>query len=114
MLGISDEEGLSKNNIVFKIQNATVRTDQPNLCSSCREALHTVGASSGRERIVCLASYNSPYVMTEPIAKCNTYRDKTKPSLDDMKDIAWSLQTDKGGKILGFKSPDQLRKESAR
>lgn len=95
-----------QSSVVFKIHNGTLRSDV-NLCVSCRYSQHTIAANSNKEQIRCI--YSRPIEMTELIVKCNVYSDKCTPSLDDMQEIAWSLQTDKGGKAIGFLSPAQLK-----
>lgn len=99
-------ENLYQNPVVFKIHNGTVRGDV-NLCLGCRMSHRTVGSLSGRETITCNANYNHPRVMREPIANCSQYQDKNKPTLSDMAEIAWTLMTDKGGRKIGFQSPEQ-------
>jgi hypothetical protein len=58
---------------------------------------------------VCNAIYNRPTELREPIAHCTAHQDKNQPTLNDMNEIAWSLMTDKGGRKIGFQSPEQRR-----
>jgi hypothetical protein len=99
-------ENIYQNPVVFKIHNGTTRGDI-NLCTSCRFCHRTVASQSGRETMVCNA--NRPFAIKEPIATCNIYLDRSKPTLHDMQEIAWTLMTDKGGRKIGFQSPEQRR-----
>lgn len=101
-------ENVYQNPVVFKIHNGTERSTI-NLCGSCCHAHRTVAAQTGEERVRCMVAYNAVVQIRGPIAKCNTYSDKNLPTLSDMNEIAWSLMTDKGGRKIGFQSPEQRR-----
>jgi hypothetical protein len=100
-------DNIYTDNVVIKIQNGTVRSDK-NMCSNCRYSHHTIGATTGRETVFCVAVYNHTIRLTEPVAKCNLHSDKTTPTLEQMNDIAWTLMTNKQ-KVLGFLSPEELK-----
>jgi hypothetical protein len=98
---------IRSNPITLKVQNGTVRGDV-NLCRSCRYALRKVGSITGSETVNCMAGHCGPLIR-EPVAECSAYLDRCAHTLDEMMEIAWQLQTDKGGRKLGFLSPEQLR-----
>lgn len=97
--------------MVLKVHQGTVRSDV-NLCPGCRFSFRTTGALTGRQTIVCNALH-PPKQLREPIAQCSAFSDRTTPSLDQMEEIAWSLQTDKGGRSVGFLSPDETRQRGS-
>lgn len=68
-----------------------------------------VSGKSGRETVLCNASYQNQVKITEPIAECSNHAEKNRPTLSDMNEIAWTLMTDKGGRKIGFQSPEQRR-----
>lgn len=101
-------ENVYQNPVVFKIHNGTQQSTA-NLCANCRHAHRTVGAHIGQESVRCLVAYNSVVTLRGPIAACNMHSDRNLPTLSDMQEIAWSLMTDKGGRKIGFQSPEQRR-----
>jgi hypothetical protein len=104
-------ENIFSNPVVLKVQNGTQRSDV-NLCLSCRMALHIQSAQSSNEVLLCSASGQPPLRISEPVGKCSGYLDKNQPTLYDLRDIAWTLMTDKGGRSLGFHSPEELRERN--
>jgi len=102
-------EDIYQNPVVFKIHRGTPRSDV-NLCPSCRHC-HRMVEATGRERVLCTA--NRIINMTQPIVECSLYINRTQPTLSDMQEIAWSLMTDKGGRKLGFQSPEQRRRDES-
>lgn len=100
-------ENVHQNPIVFKIQNGTMRSDV-DLCGNCRWAHRMRHANSGDAVTFCNAIHGGLKIRGQ-IAQCSSHNDRTKPTLSDMQEIAWQLQTDKGGRTLGFHSPEQLR-----
>ncbi len=91
-----------KNPITLKIHNGTVRSDE-NLCRNCRHATRMVGALTNRETVQC----QHFGILREPVAECNAHVNKNTPHLHDMYEIAWSVRTDRTGKILGFQAPQK-------
>jgi hypothetical protein len=104
-------ENIFLNPIAQRVQNGTLRSDV-NLCLSCRQALHNQSGRSGKETLVCTAIYGAPMRMTEPVAHCTAYLDRAKPTLNDMHEVAWLVMTDKGGRQIGFLSPEELRERA--
>lgn len=99
-------ENIRKSSTVLKIHNGTVRSDV-NMCNTCRHAHITVGSLTGKEQYRC--TFDHTIYLSEPMAKCNKYLDNRVPTLIDMQGIAWQLMTDKGGRSIGFLSPDKVR-----
>lgn len=100
-------DNIYQNPLVMKIHNGTRRSDV-NLCLTCRQALHIQSSVSNKEQIRCNAT--TPFRILEPVYRCTGYLDRTKPTLMDMQEIAWTLHTDKGGRSIGFMSPEDLRR----
>lgn len=98
-------ENIHQNPLVLKVLNGTMRSDT-NLCLTCERLHHTIGAQTGHEALRCYANYDHPIRLQEPIASCTHYSNKNASSLTDMKEIAWTLMTDKGGRRVGFEPPD--------
>jgi hypothetical protein len=96
------------NPIALKIQHGTTRGDV-NLCSTCRHCHRARSSMTGKETMICRADYYRSVMLTEPMAECTYYSDARRPTLEMMGDIAWSLMTDKGGRKIGFLSPEELR-----
>lgn len=92
----------------FKILGGTLRGDE-DLCRTCRFAHRMRRADTNREEVRCDANYSHPAILRGPVGECNRYNDARIPTLDMMQEIAWSLMTDRGGRKIGFHSPDQLR-----
>ena len=111
LCNIGSMENVYQNPVVFKIHNGTVRSDT-NLCASCRHCHRAVGSSSGRETLRCNLNYTYPITLREPVAHCNAYSNRNLPTLDQMMEIAWTLMTDKGGRKIGFQSPEDRRNDS--
>lgn len=101
-------ENVFQNPVVVKVHNGTMHSEV-HLCSTCRWAFHARSSESGMEIVGCQAM-GRPIQIREKIGRCTHYLDRNHPTLDAMLDIAWSLMTDKGGRSLGFLSPEELRK----
>jgi hypothetical protein len=106
-------ENLYNNPIVVKIMDGTPRSDV-NLCRTCRNCKITVGALTGKETYTCRVFYERIEDRTEPASSCNKYDDKRQPSIENMEEIAWTLHADKGGRKVGFLSPEELKKKEDR
>jgi hypothetical protein len=103
-------EDLFSNSLVLKVLGGTV-TSTDNMCATCRNAMIRVGAYSGRKSVSCSADYYHPIELREPVAQCNRYVDSRRPTIEQMKEIAWELMTNKGGSKIGFRSPDERRQD---
>lgn len=102
-------EDVYQNSVVFKVRNGTERGDE-NLCASCANCHHFREGATGRETVSCHANYQNPMRLRGPIARCNRYIDARRPTLNQMVEIAWQVETSKTGKTIGFISPDDLRR----
>ena len=71
------------------------------LCSSCRSGVVTE-RKAGRITVYCNSMRK--YVPSD-IARCSDYEDKRVPEKWDYEQIAWTIQHDKGGRMIGFKPP---------
>lgn len=100
-------DDLWQNPVVMKVHGGTLPSTT-NLCLTCSHAHHIQSGRSGHEVIRCMASHPA-LTLREPVARCTQYYDKTKPSLQAMQEVAWIVMTDKGGRKLGFLSPEEIR-----
>jgi len=76
------------------------------LCGSCRHAT-LAETNNGKFMIEC--DWFS-HLIQEPIAICSKHSDRRYPSLSDMRNTAWILQSDEKRKTIGFISNQQWRK----
>ncbi len=79
-----------------------------NLCRRCTYAMRTQGAGVSEERISCGYighEHPVPFVVVE----CTQFSDRAKAGLDDMRRIAWTLET-RGSRMIGFISPAERRR----
>lgn len=95
---------------VLKIKGGTV-SGKTNLCKTCRDS-HITRDRNNQEVTIC--NSGRARLITSPIAECNRYDDESLPSLYDLRQIAWTVETDKKTKQVGFLSPDELRKRKQR
>lgn len=95
---------------VLQIKGGTTK-GQTNLCKTCRESMITRDRNN-HEVTLCL--YSRVRQITAPIAECNKYDNMSMPSLYDLKQIAWSVETDKKSSKIGFYSPEEQRKRDRR
>ena len=103
-------EDIYSNPLVLKVLGGTSLSTE-NLCATCRNAQMTVGTYSGRRTVRCDANYSHPVELREPMANCNRYSDARRPTIDQMQQIAWELMTNKGGSRIGFRSPEERRRD---
>lgn len=83
----------------LKVLGGTRSLHAPRLCDSCSYSVIRRGASESDEQIHCTATQRP--VRTR-IVECTSYVDKSQPSLWDMRQIAWVLQTDSRRERIGF------------
>lgn len=88
----------------LKIQKGT--RSGKRLCDSCAYGHIVRGEAESEEIIRC--TYADAQIPIK-VVECNTYQDKTVPSLGDMKSIAWMVRTDQTGHKIGFVSPEKWR-----
>lgn len=95
---------------VIKINRGTPDGSRESLCESCRHATIVEGVTF-RERVVyCGELYGMKQDnLPMKVVRCSAYDNKSTPSLRSMELIAWTLQTDAGKKVIGFKPPSKRR-----
>ena len=88
----------------IKVRNGTPNSDG-SLCFSCRNAIR-IKTTHGGEYLRCgvLGEF-----LKKRIANCSEYEDKGKPSVYELKQIAWMLETDKVRGPVGFAPPKKQR-----
>jgi len=80
--------------------------DHTGLCGSCRYAT-LAETTNGKLLIEC--DWFGRHIR-EPIVHCSKHSDLRSPSLSDMRNTAWILQTDEKKKVIGFISNQEWRK----
>lgn len=88
---------------IIKIINGTQRDDDPSLCVTCENSI--IWTDQRGEHIRCNASTFIDFTIAGKVTDCNRYEDKTKPTRRDYEKIAWVINADRHGKILGFIKP---------
>ena len=83
----------------LKIMNGTRSSSIPRLCDTCQSGLVRKGAAESDERIYCI--FMERDIKTR-VVECNRYVDRALPSLWEMKQIAWVLNTDSKREEIGF------------
>jgi hypothetical protein len=87
-----------------KVYGGDPDTSVTSLCMTCRNGMRTVGTSSVDVKVHC-RMFDKPIQMAF-VSECSSYDDKRLPSLYDMRQIAWVLETDrKAQKTIGFRPP---------
>lgn len=93
--------------IVIKIKEGTQRSDS-DLCKTCSRC-HIMTTDRGTYR---RCTYMEK-PLKEEVRSCNMYYDRSQPSLRDLYETAWILQTTKSGTQLGFiKGKDWVQKNN--
>ena len=95
----------------IKIRGGTVDHGQRSLCETCRSATIIRGAKLGDEIVECdRLSYRNQRVLF-PVISCSGYRDRNRPSLREMEEIAWVLRSDPHRNQVGFVRSSRLADE---
>lgn len=93
-----------------KVKHGTPIHEGPGLCASCRNATIVTGLAESETFTVC-GKLDRPYDLIRfKVRECTDYDNRSAPSLSAMKDIAWTLATDKEGRRIGFLSPGEVRR----
>lgn len=95
--------------LLIKIERGT-RSDNIRLCDTCSNGQVMRGPAESEEVVYC---HYLDKPITLQVVECTNYQDKSKPTLGEMKTIAWMLRTDRTGHKIGFASPSQRSKERA-
>lgn len=98
-------QDLRNHKLLVKVQGGT-RPSGKRLCDTCKNGLVMTGRADSNELVYCHEM--GEYVPIE-VTSCSAYKNKTEPSLHDMKMIAWQLRTEKNGRSIGFVSPAKYR-----
>lgn len=83
----------------IRVLNGTRSLHAPRLCDTCQNGVVTRGSSESDEKVHCMVLRHR---VTQRIVECNQYVDRSQPSLWDMRQIAWVLQTDAKRQKIGF------------
>jgi len=82
------------------------------LCDTCASAMIIRGPAESQEAVQCNA-FEGP-LPTYPVVECNHYTKRNEPSLFDMRQTAWILETKQGGRQIGFKPFKDWERENPR
>jgi len=83
----------------LKVLSGTRSAHAPRLCDTCRSGVVRRGAAESNEEIYCTLIERK---VTMRVIECSRYVDRSRPSLWDMREIAWVLQTDSKRQKIGF------------
>lgn len=82
----------------FQVVNGT-RANEARLCDSCADGVVMRGSSRNEEIVFCEEMQRNVGIH---VVECNRYKVGGQPSLYDMREIAWVLQTDSKRQKIGF------------
>ena len=97
--------------MIHKIKGGTPPSER--LCDSCSRS-HIFTGAKGDEHFYCLVSMSVPLPVITRVVQCNSYRnvvEEAKPSLYDMKDMAWIPSESTRTKSAGFVPARKWKKE---
>ncbi len=97
------QEGIGS--MVLKIHGGTGRLTGESLCRSCSYAIIMTDYRGEHVRCGMLRDR-----VCGRVTECSSYENKSLPSLARMQEVAWTLRTEKNGKGIGFKPPEQSEK----
>lgn len=83
--------------------NIKIQPKAIGLCATCRES-HVTEYCDGTTQTMCFF-YGEPWLVRKPVTRCNQYDHKGAMNKHELEKIAWTLRTDKSGKIVGFTAP---------
>lgn len=86
-------------NTRLKVLNGTRSLHAARLCDTCQSGVVRRGAADSDEQVYCTVIERE--VRTR-VVECNRYIDRTRPSLWEMRQIAWVLRTDHKRQQIGF------------
>lgn len=92
----------------LKVLNGTRSELAPRLCDTCQSGVVRRGAAESDEHIYC--SFIRREVKMR-VVECNVYSDRLQPSLWDLKQIAWVLDTDSKRTQIGFLRAHEWEKQ---
>ncbi len=84
---------------LLKVFGGTRSPSAPRLCDSCSCGVVRRGASESDENVHCTVTESDVPIR---VVECSRYVDRSQPSLWDMRQIAWVLETDSKRQRIGF------------
>jgi hypothetical protein len=87
-------------------KGATAEHTETSLCRGCRYATTLRGEGISQEATYCRAMDK---MLGMRVTECSSFDDKSKPTLHMMREIAWTVTTDKKGHKIGFVSPQEAK-----
>ena len=97
------------NDITIKIHAGTGRQTGESLCRSCQFAHIFVDRVGESVRCSMVGGDGRRGHPRGKVFECNDYYNKALPSLQDLYQTAWTLRTERGGKVIGFAAPEKDR-----
>lgn len=85
----------------------TSRNDSP-LCFTCLNGMVVRGQAESQLAITCQAGMY-PVPVRWHVSECNSYSDKSLPSLHSLEKIAWRFSVDDRKKTMGFVNAAQWK-----
>jgi len=92
----------------LKVLNGTRSDQAPRLCDTCQSGVVRRGAAESDEHIYC------NFIRREVrmrVVECNAYSDRSQPSLWDLRQMAWVLDTDSKRQQIGFLRVQEWEKQ---
>jgi hypothetical protein len=83
----------------LNVLSGTRSAHAPRLCDTCQSGVVRRGAADSDEHVYCLVTERD---VATRVVECNRYVDRNKPSLFDMRQIAWVLRADSSHQRIGF------------
>lgn len=79
-----------------------VQPDSLGLCGTCTESF--IREDRDGVKIEC-SYFGPPTPVAKPIYRCSGHRNNSQPSKFELEKIAWVLDVNKSGKVIGFSKP---------
>lgn len=95
--------------MLIKVKDGTKLSAPTSLCASCSNVTHIKGASLSEEIQFCSAVYPASQI-SFPVVSCTDFSRRGDTKLKDMEKVAWIVNI-KGGRAVGFVTPDQFKEE---
>jgi len=92
----------------LKVLQGTRSSHAPRLCDTCHSGVVRRGAAESDEQIYCTVTERE--VRTR-VVECSRYTDRTRPSLWDLRQIAWVLNVDSKRQRIGFVKAQEWERE---
>jgi hypothetical protein len=84
---------------VLKVRGGTRSADLPRLCDTCHSGIVRRGDAMSAEEVFCTVTEQPVRTL---VVDCSRYSNKNQPSLWDMRQAAWILETDSKRQRIGF------------